>query len=103
MRKFVILIFMILMCFLFLMPGISFSGIVSGPDQMIGQDIITPMADCKAGVVNHFLEATELTLAVVMVSANYLNSKNYRHNALNSLEGGTILKCPTLADLTIKY
>ncbi len=101
MRKFVILIFMILMCFLFLMPGISFSGIVSGPDQMIGQDIITPMADSKVVALTYLHKGTEPSMAVVTLQNKI--DKIYQDNDLNSLEGGTVLKCPTLADLTIKY
>ena len=101
MKKFVMLIFMILMCFLFLMPGISFSGIVSGPDQMIGQDIITPMADSKVVVLNYLYKGPNLSASVV-TTLNTLDESN-QTNDLSNPEGGTVLKCPILADLTIKY
>ncbi len=101
MRKFVVLIFMILMCFLFLMPGISFSGIVSGPDQMVGQDIITPMADSKVIALNYLYKGPDPSAAVVRTLISL--DKSTQTNDMSNPEGGTVLKCPTLADLTIKY
>ncbi len=102
MKKFVVLIFMILMCFLFIVPEISFSGIASKPDQMIGQDILIPMADCKAIALNYLYEGPKSLSTSVVTMLNTLNESN-QTNDLSNPEGGAVLKCPTLADLTIKY
>jgi len=96
MYRFWLLIVSILLLFLFLIPGTPFAGIVPGPELMIGQANGSPMVDCKAGAVNRLLEASVLRLAVVMIHKSYVINKHYQCDALNSPEGGTVLKCPIL-------
>lgn len=96
MYRFWLLIVSILLLFLFLIPGTPFAGIVPGPELMIGQANGSPMVDCKAGAVNHLFEASALSLTVAIVTVNYLSNRSYRHNAIDSPEGGTVLKCPIL-------
>lgn len=95
MYRFWLLIVSILLLFLFLIPGTPFAGIVPGPELMVGQDVM-PMADCKAGAVNHLFEASAASLAVAMIYKSYVINKHYQCDALNSPEGGTVLKCPIL-------
>ncbi len=97
MRNSFFVVLLILISFLFLIPGTPLAGIVPGPEFIVGQDIISPMADCKAGVVGYLApETIGLSLAVAITHKSYLTGKRCQYSALNNPEGGTILKGPVL-------
>ena len=108
MKKFVLLIFLFLMCFLFMIPGASFAGIVPGVGQTIEQTAASSNLTNSGIIMNYFCNdaKSDITGSYLIsrhnpgMTDNQATLKNIKESRIvladntPTLENGTVLKCP---------
>ena len=108
MKRFILLIFLFLMCFLFMIPGTTFAGIVPGAGQTIELAAACSNLTNSGIVINYFCynAKSDITGSYLILRQNpgmidnQPTLKNKKDNTIIKTDGriapeiGTVLKCP---------
>ena len=115
MKKFVLLIFLFLMCFLFMIPGATFAGIVPGAGQTIEQATASSNLTNSGIIMNYFYYNAKSDMVdsyLILrqnpgMTDNQTTLKNIKERLAVKADGtiapetGTVLKGPHAGSLTL--
>ncbi len=91
MKRFILLIFLFLMCFLFMIPGATFAGIVPEAGQTIEQAAASPNLT-NSSIINYFYYNAKSNMMGNSVISTKFPRMTDKQTTLKNIKGTTTIK-----------